>query len=81
LKIDMNAASAASFSEDILRPSTFAKSVAEFVSTNDNIVEQRRWTVILGEEDKYFAGSFKDFRLWKSARTDAEIYSKRFNQV
>lgn len=28
-----------------------------------------------------FFGSFKDVRLWKSVRTDAELYSYRFNQV
>lgn len=45
---------------------------------------QYRWKVILGNDgtqSKYFAGSFKDVRLWKSARTDAELYSYRFNQV
>ena len=30
---------------------------------------------------KEFYGSFKDVRLWKSARTDAELYTNRFNQV
>lgn len=80
LKIDIETEAVGSFSEDILRPSTFAKSVADFVSKNDNISEQRRWTVILGnEEPKYFAGSFKDVKVWKTARSDAELYSKRFN--
>jgi len=31
--------------------------------------------------DLTFYGSFKDVRLWKTARTDAELYSFRFNQV
>ena len=34
-----------------------------------------------GDAPKSFVGSFKDMRLWKSARTDAELYSQRFNQI
>ena len=74
----------------ILRPSTFAKSIKDLSDkltkpleySNANLVEQRRWTVVLGSQDgKYFAGSFKDVRLWKTARTDAQLYNKRFNQI
>ena len=32
-----------------------------------------------GVYSKHFTGSFKDVRLWKSARTDSELYSYRFN--
>lgn len=51
---------------------------------NENLESQHRWNVILGNDGNfasYFAGSFKDIRLWKKARTDAEIFSFRFNQV
>ena len=79
LKIDMEESDIdgeASFEEKILRPSTFAKSIKHLSKTykydNANLILQRRWTVVLGSEDgKYFAGSFKEVRLWKAARTDA----------
>ena len=75
-KIDEN------FSEAIKRPLSFAKSVKGCINENDNIVEQTRWSVILGNETpKSFSGSFKDVRLWKSARTDADLYSNRFTQI
>ena len=77
----------------ILQPQTFAKSIylpKEVTIVNQNA--QHRWTVILGNDFKdegeakfvyykYFAGSFKDVRLWKTSRTDTELYSYRFSQV
>lgn len=84
LKIDMDPDVAEkSFPDKILRPSTFSKSVKldDVDNPNANLYQQRRWTVTLGNDNplKEFAGSFKDVRVWKSARTDAELVSKRFN--
>lgn len=70
------------FERDILVPYTFARTFVNTGETNENEIKQRRWTVDLGNlEPKWFAGSYKDVRLWKSARTDAELYSKRFTQI
>ena len=44
----------------------------------------QRWNIILGNDkvrSKSFYGSFKDVRVWKTARSDAELYSYRFNQA
>ena len=91
----MNATDPASdFLDNTLRPRTFARSIYMTDDTksanegkiliNENLYTQHRWNVILGNDGNfasYFAGSFKDVRLWKKARTDAEIFSYRFNQV
>ena len=75
------------FLEETLRPKTFARSIyleQDKKITNENLLKQHRWNVILGNNGNfaaYFAGSFKDIRLWKKARTDAQIFSFRFNQV
>lgn len=78
-----------SFQDDILRPQQFSRTIykkEEIAFTN--FANQHRWTVLLGndykspgEYYKHFSGSFKDVRLWKSARSDSELYSYRFNQV
>ena len=42
------------------------------------------WSLILGNDAsllRTFYGSFKDVRLWKAARSDAALYTFRFNQV
>ena len=73
------------FKEKTLRPKTFAQSIytkPEFILANQS--QQYRWNVILGNRpqlDLVFFGSFKDVRIWKSVRTDAELFSFRFNQV
>ena len=76
------------FLENALRPKTFARSIylpsGKKRIINENLLKQHRWNVILGNNGNfaaYFAGSFKDIRLWKKARTDAEVFSFRFNQV
>ena len=51
---------------------------------NRNQQGQYRWTVILGNDKEhtlFFFGSFKEVRLWKTDRSDADLYSYRFNQV
>ena len=65
------------FLESALRPKSFARSIyleQDNKITNENLLKQHRWNVILGNNGNfaaYFAGSFKDIRLWKKARTDA----------
>lgn len=86
LKVDMDPNAAdKDFTAQILRPTTFAKVITNSGQKNLNEEKQRRWTIALGQMNKggkkHFAGSFRDVRLWKSARTDAELYSKRFNQI
>lgn len=75
-----------SFRDETLRPQTFAKTifkrdpVPEILILNQQLAQ--RWNVILGnnvEREMFFFGSFKDVRLWKQSRTDAELYSFRFN--
>ena len=87
VNINENGDADPAFLSATLRPKTFANSIYKQTSeilVNENLASQHRWNVILGNNgnfDKYFAGSFKDIRLWKAARSDAEIFSFRFNQV
>ena len=49
-----------------------------------NVAGENAWNVIIGNDkafSKSFYGSFKDVRLWKSVRSDGELYSHRFRQV
>ena len=76
------------FKTKILSPKTFAKHIYKFKDSEVvqilNESAPQRWNVILGNNvtvSASFYGSFKDVRLWKSTRSDAELYSNRFNQV
>jgi len=49
-----------------------------------NYSRAQRWNIILGNDptrSKTFFGSFKDVRVWKSLRSDADLYTFRFNQA
>ena len=88
LDVDANTTNSSTFKEQSLRPKTFSKSILKADSSaviqifNQNRIQ--RWNVILGNDANFtasFFGSFKDVRVWKTTRSDAELFSKRFNQV
>ena len=71
-----------------LRPKTFARSIFRQKESDQvlitNYAQSARWNLILGNDaalTKFFYGSFKDVRIWKSTRSDAELFSFRFNQA
>ena len=72
------------FKTKSLRPFTFAKQIASSFEDERNLANyfrDYRWKVFLGAFDSNtsFYGSFKDVRLWSSLRTDAELFTYRFN--
>ena len=56
-------------------------SVVDSGITNPNINSEFNWQMTLGNDENFskaFYGSFKDFRLWKSVRSDGELHTNRF---
>ena len=56
-------------------------SVVDSTITNPNMNSELDWQMTLGNDEtfsKVFYGSFKDFRLWKSVRSDGELHTYRF---
>lgn len=59
-------------------------SVVDSGITNPNINSEFNWQMTLGNDENFskaFYGSFKDFRLWKSVRSDGELHTNRFVQA
>lgn len=67
---------------------TFSKTVYRSKLSEEILIQNyevaQRWTMILGNApdlSKSFFGTFKDVRIWKQSRSDAELFSYRFNQA
>ena len=72
------------FAKKVLLPKSYSLSLAKAELESPNVAGANAWNVIIGNDkafSKSFYGSFKDVRLWKSVRSDGELYSHRFRQV
>ena len=72
------------FQNAILKPKTFAIGVTDSPIKFPNLLNDDEWSVSIGndlETNRLFEGRVKDVRLWKTVRSDEELYAFRFRQV
>lgn len=72
------------FAAEILKPKSFFQEITDAEIENPNISFENEWDIILGNSavrSQSFYGSLKDVRLWRSLRSDGQLYSHRFRQI